>query len=243
MIIGVQNKSTLVSEPDTYAMTLACDWQARHHAGPAWATWPPQVIYLKPGQNAADLPAGTNVITLFDNSDQAGALGYHSENAGGIVYGRVFAEPVLQNGGNALTKELSVASVLSHEVLETLNDPACNRWCDTGNGDAIALEVGDPVESDSYPLTIGTSTVTVSNFVMPPWFDPDAASDAQFDWLKLTSQPFEVRQTGYVLVLSEGTVSQKFGEQYPEWRKAMKDSPLARTHRRLGQGHHRKHFL
>jgi hypothetical protein len=238
MIIGVQNQSSKVSDGDVYNMVLAGDYQLRHHAAPAWGVWPPEVMYLKPGQDVTGLPSGANVITIFDNADQAGDLGYHSENPGGIVWGRVFAEPVLQNGGNALTDALSVCSVLSHELLETVADPACNRWCDTGNGYAVALELADPTESDSYPVTIGSVTATVSNFVLPPWFDPDAAPASQFDWMALASSPFEVRSTGYVLKLTEGTVSQSFGEQYPAWRKATKESGLARTSRRLREGKH-----
>src|SRR5215469_10773978 len=103
---------------------------------------------------------------LRDDAAQQDALGWHTENQGEVIFGRVFARPVLSNGGDALTKPLSVATVLSHEVLETFCDPYCNLWADNGSGTAYALEVADPVESDSYPVAVpGRGEVTVSNFV------------------------------------------------------------------------------
>lgn len=236
MIIGVQNASTKVTDAEAYQMALALDWQLRHHVAPAWDRYPPQVMYLKSGEKITGLAAGDNVITIFDNSDQAGALGYHSEDASGIEYGRVFAETVFQNGGAALTGELSVCSVLSHEGCEFFGDQAANLWADVGNGTAIALELADPVESDSYPLTIGTGpdafTASLSDFMLPAWFNPDAPAGSKFDWLDLVTAPFQVRSTGYAIELKEGSVSEIFGEHYPEWRKETKASELSRTSRR-----------
>lgn len=237
MILCAVNNSTLVTSQQVYDMSLLWDYQARHHVAPAWGVWPPQVTYLKA---ASDAPAGSIVVAVLDNSDQAGDLGYHSEGPGGVQFARVFAEPVLQNGGNVFTNQLSVCSVGSHEVIEAILDPACNRWADAGGGTAIAIEGGDPVESDSYEITVGSGpgavTGTVSNFVLPRWFDPEAPAGSQFDWMSLTSSPFEVRPTGYVITMSEGNVSQQFGDQYPGWRRSIKDTNLSRTYRRLRQG-------
>lgn len=237
MRILVVNKSTRVSNSDVVSMTAAVNVQARSHAAPAWDMRPPSVIYssVDPGT-----PSSV-VITVFDDSDQAGALGYHTEGPNGIKYGRVFAGPVLDNGGNALTAPLSVATVLSHEVLEALVDPACNSWSDRQDGSSVATEVGDPVEGDSYAIGVTNPygehvSVTVSNFVMPAWFDPAPAPGAQLDWMRLLHTPFEVRPSGYVVTMVDGVVSQQFGQEYPEWRKATKQSETSRTARRLTQG-------
>jgi hypothetical protein len=40
---------------------------------------------------------------------------------------------------------------------------------------------------------------------------------------------------GYVVYESAGKEQQKFGDEFPEWRKQMKAGPLARTRRRLVQ--------
>jgi hypothetical protein len=237
MIIGVQNLSTLVSGDDAYSMSLLVDRQVRDHVAPAWGIQPPVVeFYVPPQSGDAPRPHYDAIIGILDDADQAGDLGWHSEGPDADIYGRVFAQPVLANGGNALDDQLSVCSVLSHEVIEVVGDSACNRWAQQADGTLIALELCDPVEGDSYPLTItsvsGTKvTGTVSDFVLPSWFDPDAAP-GQTDWLALVTAPFEVRSTGYVIVMTGGTVTEQWGEKYPEWRKATKENPTARTARR-----------
>jgi hypothetical protein len=235
MQICVVNHSTKVTNEEVLTMTAAVSFQVRNQAAPAWSLVPPTVSYLQPDAPAPGLAV---VIGILDDADQAGDLGWHTEGPGGSKLGRVFAAPVLANGGNALTDTLSVASVLSHEVLESMCDPACNRWCDAGSGTAYALEVADPVESDSYDIAVSsTASVSVSNFVLPAWFDPDAATGAPVDYLKLLQVPFQIRPTGYVVSMTDGTVNQTFGERYPEWRKATKLAGTARTARRLIEGH------
>ncbi len=233
--IAVVNKSTLVTDKDAYAMTLACDIQLRHHAAPVYGLIPPQVHFL---QSELHAPRDAQVIAILDDPDQADALGWHTEGPDGTIYGRVFARPVLENGGNALSAALSVSSVLSHECLETLGDPHCNLWADGGDGTCTAYELADPVEGDSYAISIGApgknfSIVEVSNFVLPAWFDPQTPEHTRLDWLRTLAAPLSVRPTGYVITMKDGTVSQQFGERYPAWRKATKESPLSRTSRRL----------
>jgi hypothetical protein len=219
--------STLVKSTDVALMTRACWAQLQSHAAPAWRLSPMPVVYAT---SAAAAPPGSWVIGVFDDADQAGDLGWHTEDKG-VIYGRVFARPVLDNGGDALTKPLSIASVLSHEVLETFVDPSCNRWADVDGRHSIALEVGDPVESDSYAIQVDTTQVTVSNFVTENWFDPQARSG--FDRMRRCTAPFQMTRGGYVVQMVDGRVSQRFGEQYPLWRKEMKRSELSRTSRRL----------
>ena len=244
MIIGVQNLSTLVAGDDAYNMTLLVDKQLREDAAPAWGLLPPSVIFLGNGAPAHRFDA---IIGILDDADQAGDLGWHTEGPDADVYGRVFARPVLDNGGNALTDSLSVCSVLSHECLETLLDPACDLWAQSASGTLYARELGDPVESYSYIKTItpkhGTKVPgvpevvsgTVSDFVLPAWFDPNAAP-GKTDFMGMVSAPFQVAPTGYVIYMSGGAVGQQWGDLYPEWRKATKQHPTARTERRLVRG-------
>ena len=233
MIIGIQNLSTLVTSEDVYLMAAIVDQQLREHVAPAWGLAPPTVTFLaKPAEFPCDA-----IIGVLDDADQAGDLGWHTEGPDADVYGRVFAAPVLQNGGNALTKALSVCSVLSHECIETLGDSACNRWAQRPDGSQVAVELADPVEGDVYGITISSSaqtvTGTVSDFVLPAWFNPDAAPGTT-DYLKLLTAPFQVRDTGYVIEMAAGStaVTEQWGARYPDWRKATKASPAARTARR-----------
>lgn len=233
MIIGVQNLSTSVTSEDVYSMVLLVARQLRENVAPSWGLVPPSVLYLgEPTEFKCDA-----IIGILDDADQAGDLGWHSEGPNADVYGRVFAVPVLQNGGNALTNSLSVCSVLSHECIETLGDSACNRWAQRADGSWVAVELCDPVEGDSYTITIESSletvTGTVSDFVLPAWFDPDADPGGA-DYMGLVTAPFQVRDTGYVITMAAGSdaVTEQWGERYPEWRKATKASPASRTARR-----------
>src|SRR6266568_2020878 len=124
-MITVVNKSTLVSDDDVKTMTRACAAQLRLHAAPLWGRWVIPVVY---SSTEADAPSGAWVIAILDDPDQADALGWHTESQGELIFGRVFARPVLDNGGDALTRSLSVASVLSHEVL--VSNFVGPRWFD-----------------------------------------------------------------------------------------------------------------
>lgn len=232
MHIAVTNHSTEITDFDAQTMARACAYQMQMHVAPAWDRNPASVIFYA---DEKSVPPGTHVIGLFDDSDQPGALGWHTEDAGEAIYGRVFCRPVLQNGGDALTKELSVASVLSHEVIEMFGDPNVNLWADDERGRSHAVELCDPVEANSYAVAVDTTQVTVSNFVFPAWFDVRAKSTDQFDWLKKVRRPFTLTHGGYEVYRAEGQEQQRFGEEYPEWRKATKNHALARTAKRLGE--------
>lgn len=230
-MITVVNKSTAVTDRDVKAMVRAVATQVRLHAAPAWHRSPVPVVWAS---TEADAQPGSWVIAVLDDADQADALGWHTEEQGELIYGRVFAQPVLDAGGDALTRPLSVASVLSHEALEVLVDPSCNLWADTGTGSAVAVEICDPVESASYPVAVrGAGQVTVSDFVTPAWFDPQARTGDQFDHLRRCTMPFQLGIGGYAVVMAEGQVSAVYGEHYPAWRKATKQTPLARSARRV----------
>lgn len=232
MYIAIVNHSTEITDTDVATMARACAHQMRYHVAPAWDRHAAAVVFHAAG---SPVPPGAHEIGVFDDADQAGDLGWHTEDAGEAIYGRVFARPVLQNGGDALTKELSVASVLSHEVIEMFGDAGCNGWMDDDRGTLHALELCDPVEADSYPVTVGTTKVTVSNFVLPAWFDPMAKPTDQFDYMKRTSQPYTLSKGGYEVYRRGGQEQQRFADQYPAWRKKTKDTPLSRTAKRLAK--------
>ncbi|MFC0600185.1 hypothetical protein [Streptomyces palmae] len=231
-MITVVNKSTRCSDDDVRTMTRACAAQVQQHAAPAWGQVPIPVVYAASEQEA---PPGAWVIAVLDDPDQADALGWHTESEGDVIFGRVFAAPVLDNGGQVLSGPLTVSSVLSHEVLETLVDSHVNLWASNNNGESVALEVGDPVESDSYEVTVpGAGPVSVSNFVTPHWFDPQAGPHEKLDWLGNVKKPFQMTKGGYVIVMREGKTQQIFGDTYPEWRKQAKLADTSRSARRTG---------
>lgn len=231
MLIAILNQSTLVSDEDAATMTQAIAAQVRLDVAPLWDRAPAAVVFYT---DSKDVPVAAHGIALVDTiKDQPkGVLGYHTEDQGGKLWGVVAAQPELENGGKATTGDWSVSSVLSHEVLEMYIDPNCNLWANDGQGKAYSFEVCDPVEAPSYVV----NGVSVSNFVTPAWFDPlsDHAS-AQYDKLGKLHAPFSILKGGYVVYESAGAEHQKFGENFPDWRKQMKSGKLARTRRRLMQ--------
>jgi hypothetical protein len=122
-------------------------------------------------------------------------LGYHTEDQGGKLRGIVAAQPELSNGGKVSAGDWSVSSVLFHKVLEMSIDPNCNLWSNDGRGAIHTFEVWDPVEAPTYAV----NGISVSNFVTPAWFDPQAGSAATFDKLGLLTAPFGILKGGYVV--------------------------------------------
>ena len=232
MLIAILNQSTLVTDADAQTMTQAVASQVQLDAAPLWDRAPAVLEFCT---DASAVPAAAHGIALVDTIQHQpqGVLGFHTENHGGKLWGVVAAKPELDNGGQVLTGDWSVSSMLSHEVLEMFIDPNCNLWANDGKGLAYSVEVCDPVEAPSYTV----SGVSVSNFVTPSWFDPLAASAAQFDKLGELTAPFSILKGGYLVYQSAGQEKQQFGDKFPEWRKEMKSGPLARTRRRLMQAH------
>lgn len=230
MLIAILNQSTLVSNADAATMTEAVATQVRLDAAPLWDRTPAAVVFYT---DPSAVPAAAHGIAIVDTiQDQPqGVLGFHTENRGGKLWGVVAAKPELDNGGHVTTGDWSVSSVLSHEVLEMFVDPNCNLWANDGKGSGYSFEVCDPVEAPSYTI----SNVSVSNFVTPAWFDPLAPKSAQFDKLGRLTTAFSILKGGYVVYESEGKERQKFGDEFPQWRREMKSGPLARTRLRLAQ--------
>jgi hypothetical protein len=230
MLIAILNQSTLVSDTDAATMTQAVASQVRLDAAPLWDRAPAAVVFYS---DPAAVPAAAHGIAIVDTiqNQPQGVLGFHTEDLGGKLWGVVAAKPELDNGAQVTSGDWSVSSVLSHEVLEMFVDPNCNLWANDGKRSAYSFEVCDPVEAPSYTV----SGVSVSNFVTPSWFDPLAAANAKFDKLGLLTAPFSILKGGYVVYESAGKEHQKFGDEFPEWRKEMKSGPMARTRRRVAQ--------
>jgi hypothetical protein len=230
MLIAILNQSTLVTNDQASAMTQAIATQVRMDAAPIWDKAPAAVIFYT---DPKDVPETAHGIAIVDTIQEVpeGTLGFHTEDQGGKLWGVVGAKPELDNGGQVTTGDWSVSSVLSHEVLEMYVDPNCNLWANDNKGKTYSFEVCDPVEAPTYDV----KGVSVSNFVTPAWFDPQASKSAQFDKLGQLTAPFSILKGGYVVFESAGKEQQNFGDEFPAWRKEMKSGPLARTRRRLAQ--------
>jgi hypothetical protein len=220
MLIALINKSTLISNSDLEIATKALQIQFDLHVAPAFDQKSPAIKFY---ENVSEVPGYAWVVYMLDNSDQAGALGYHLESNDKID-GYIFAKPVLDAGGKVLfdttnPQNVTVSSVLSHEVIEMFGDRFANLWADMPSGNEIAYELCDPVQGDSYQIDVNGTIVNVSNFVFPNYFNMQGTSQDNdpFDYLKKLSAPFTMTAGGYMIVRTTGTTSQVMGAELPKW--------------------------
>ena len=166
-VIAITNASTCLSDTEVAAAIPALQRQVTIDFRAYWEM--DCQLTLLPREEL--LVEGWWQISVLDNPDQAGALGYHELTSRGTPLGKVFAGLDLQTGG-------SWTVTLSHELLEMLADPWIN-WCAQGSdGKIYALEVCDAVEADELGYEI--DGVLVSDFITPSWFEPTHADRVDF---------------------------------------------------------------
>jgi hypothetical protein len=115
-VISVLNPSTTMKDSEVEALLPAMQTQLHRDFLPAWNIQA-KLEFVPKGHHPA---AGTWWLSVLDNSDQAGALGYHDITNEGLPLGKVFAGTDLANG-------FSVSVTFSHELLEMLADPEINQ--------------------------------------------------------------------------------------------------------------------
>ena len=224
-VLHICNKSTSVTDEQVEEMVAAIDVQLTRDVSPAWNVAPVPVTFA--GRRARPR-AGDWVITILDDPDTSGDLAWHDEARGGVIFGRVFAKPCLENLGKDPLS--SVGSTLSHEIVETVLDPNCTYWAVSEKGFLIAREACDPVQAFAYKI----GRVQVSDFVYPPYFDSLARPGARLDHMRRLTQPFSLGKGGYYSERRGSKVVDKEGEEYPGWRRKVKAVPGSRASRRKG---------
>ena len=222
------NQSSGVSATDLLTMVPPLRTQA-NDAAKVWQVR--GTLSVTVGDAGKPAPANVMDIVILDNSDQANALGYHDVDPHGKPYARVFAKPVLDHGGQVLTGGsigISVASVVSHELLEALVDQYVNQWMARPDGRTlVAKELCDPVQGFSYQV----SGVDLSNWVTPNWFD--AGSPGPWDRMGVCTRAFQVAKGGYQILADISGERSVANDTSPEWRRGSRDYPAARTCKRL----------
>lgn len=231
MLIAVINESKLVSNAQVAIMCQAIQIQLNLHVLPAWNMKAATITFYP---DATKVPGYAWVVSMLDNSTQAGALGYHAED-NDKVDAFIFAQPVLSNGGVPFIftpsnpGQYTVSATLSHEVCEMVGDRFAGGFSQgpqIAQGNLYCQELCDPVENDSYGITVDGYLVSVSNFIFPSWFNPEAVVPANmpFDYLAKLTAPFTMDAGGYMIVATlgnEGQVTAKhvFSETMPQWRR------------------------
>jgi hypothetical protein len=170
-------------------------------------------------QKGQQTPTGHWWLVVLDDSDQAGALGYHDTTPEGLPLGKVFAKSDQQFG-----MQWSVTA--SHELLEMLGDPAINLTAlsmtafDISQnvvGRLYAYEVCDACEADADGYDI--DGVLVSDFVYPAWFESfRTTGSTQFDQHLRITDPFQLLPGGYAMVydMTSGTGWQQISRPLPQ---------------------------
>ena len=179
--VDIVNFSTVFADADVPALALAVQTQVERDFLPHWDT-ACQVYYGKTPV------AGHWLLGVYDNSDQAGALGYHTVTVQGQPIMKVFAKDTIAAGD-------LVSVTVSHELLEALADPMTTLAFQDGSGKFWAGEVGDPVEADADGYLI--NGVTVSDFILPSWF----GGSGPFDFQNKITAAFGLSPGGYAQFL------------------------------------------
>lgn len=189
--IAVINASTVLTDSQVQSVVPALQSQVSQHFAPAWGV-DANLTFIPQGSTP---PPGSWWLTVLDDSDQAGALGYHDLTNEGLPLGKVFAGSDLKYGS-----EWTVTA--SHELLEMLGDPNINLTVfiqkpNDNSGRLYAYEVCDAVEADNLGYKVGN--VLVSDFVYPSWFeDFRAPNSTQFDYRQQVTQPLQLLADGYI---------------------------------------------
>lgn len=187
-LIVVKNLSTVVADADLQAALPAFQTQvSRDFCNSGWGI-DASLEFL---QKKDKLPAGAWLLGVFNDADQAGALGYHDLTKAGLPVGKVFARTTIDNRGKWTV-------TFSHELLEMLADPNINLCAfDEEARRLYAYEVCDAVEADSLGYDI--NGITVSDFVLPGWFEPmHAGKNERFAFKSHVKAPFHLLPGGYI---------------------------------------------
>ena len=207
--INIINKSTVVTEAQLAPVIEALQTQVNRDFFPAYGL--ECLLTTLPEDTAKER------IYILDDSDQAGALGYHEET-GAVPVGYVFAKTDLDYGE-------SWSATLSHELLEQLADPFVNLTA-LGNMHGLvtlfSYEACDAVENDEYTI----NGVAVSNFVLPAWYTPD--SKGPYDFLKKLAAPLTLDSGGYI----------GYQARLGIWKEVFGDR--AKTHQMAQRSHSRR---
>jgi hypothetical protein len=188
--VAVINASTKIDDDAVEEIVAALQKQVDNEFRETWG----MAARLKFVGKKATPPPGSWWLAMLDNSDQAGALGYHDLTPDLHPISKVFvAEDLKYHALPSVTA--------SHELLEMLGDPYINETVlDPHTGRLYAMENADAVEADELGYEI--DGVRVSDFVLPQYFDPQHRGKGQpLSFKGNVTEPFSLAPGGYLSYL------------------------------------------
>ena len=193
-LVAITNESTVLTDAEVENAMIAFQNAVHYHFR---AYWNETCTLQYFGKNS--IPSTAWQMAILDDSDQAGALGYHDETSEGLPLAKVFAKTDKDFGYNWTV-------TLTHELFEMLADPYIDLAAQTSNTEFYGYEVGDPVEDDKYAIWFkgadGQRTIAISDFVTPAWFQPGVPGP--YDYGQHLSSPLQVLPGGYVSIFVSG---------------------------------------
>lgn len=202
--IAVVNESMVVTNTEARHAVAAVRKQVTRDFAPLWGV----AARVRFFPDAETVPLDAWVVAILDDSDQAGALGYHDVTPAGLPVAKVFAKVDLALG-------LSWTITLSHEVLEMLGDAYCDLCVQVRVGPPalfLAYENCDAPEGDQFGYQIGD--VWVSDFVTKSWFS--AKGHKPYDFCGHLAHPLSLLAGGYASWWSQDKGwTQAFAEAEP----------------------------
>jgi hypothetical protein len=160
--------------------------------------------------SSQDIVPGEVVFAIVDVlPDAPGAIAYHDVDGTAV--------PVAFLALSTCNTLDDVSTAISHEVCETGADAECNLWADSAQGQEMAREACDAVESTNYAVSAFTPVasqsydiggIKVSDFVLLSFFAPNG--QAPYSFVQANggpgpAAPFQTSQGGYQIVRNSGT--------------------------------------
>lgn len=175
------NQSTVVTDQQLAQILPALQAQVTEDFAPVWN--------LNADLSLGSPPPGAWTLTVNDESDTPGAIGYHDvcdRDGHGRPCG--YASAV-----TAADSDLPLSQVISHELLEMLADPMTSTFVKVGTRFYIQ-EVCDSPESLDYAYQ--RDGVVLSDFVTPAFFRPGHVGP--YDFTGHIEKPLQVLPGGYI---------------------------------------------
>lgn len=184
--ISIINQCSVLTDAQVQPVVAAMQVQVHRDFAPTWGI-DADLTFVPKGQTP---DVGHWWLVLLDNSDTAGALGYHELTPAGLPIGKVFCK-------TDIDYNLSWSVTASHELLEMLGDPDINltTFVQTSGtaGVLYAYENCDAVEDDQYGYDI--DGIKMSDFVLPCYFQRSMPS-TKWDFCGHLQGPVPTMLTG-----------------------------------------------
>ncbi len=200
--ISIVNQCTVLTDAQVQPVVDAMQIQVHRDFAPEWGI-DTDLLFVPKGHQP---DSATWWLVLLDDSDAAGALGYHELTPAGLPIGKVFCK-------TDIDYKLEWSVTASHELLEMMSDPDINltTFVQTSNtaGFLFAYENCDAVEDDQFGYKI--NGILMSDFVLPCYFQRSMPSK-KWDFCGHLKGPVpEMLEGGYLSQFTVGMPGSQAG--------------------------------